>query len=199
MAISNYTELRAAVAAWTHRTDLTSVIPDFIALAEDEFNQRLRLAGQEAFDELTCTARLTDLPSDFLELRSAEYQGLPLTLIAYGTPEYLTIAQDGSTGTPRAYSLRGTQIELFPAPSSVTLNITYWAKVPALSDSNGTNFLLTLHPSLYLTAAKKWAAIYMRDAELASGMAQLLENLLVAAETADARKRHAGPLAVRVA
>jgi hypothetical protein len=34
MAITTYSELKTAVADWLNRADLTSVIPDFIALAK---------------------------------------------------------------------------------------------------------------------------------------------------------------------
>ena len=42
MALSTYTELKASVADWLNRTDLTSVIPDFIALAEAQIERTLR-------------------------------------------------------------------------------------------------------------------------------------------------------------
>ena len=47
MAISTYTELQTAVADWLHRTDMTSVIQDCVALAEERFNRRLRTRQQE--------------------------------------------------------------------------------------------------------------------------------------------------------
>ena len=34
MALTTYTELKTSVGDWLNRTDLTTVIPDFIALAE---------------------------------------------------------------------------------------------------------------------------------------------------------------------
>ena len=36
MALTTYTELKAAIADWLNRSDLTSQIPDFITLAEAE-------------------------------------------------------------------------------------------------------------------------------------------------------------------
>ena len=32
MALANYTDLQSSIAAWAHRSDLTAIIPDFIAL-----------------------------------------------------------------------------------------------------------------------------------------------------------------------
>ena len=48
MAISNYTELKTAVANWLDRDDLTDRIPEFIALAESRFNRLLRIRAMES-------------------------------------------------------------------------------------------------------------------------------------------------------
>ena len=42
MAITNYTELKSSLADWLNRSDLTTVIPDFITLAESQFNREIR-------------------------------------------------------------------------------------------------------------------------------------------------------------
>ena len=42
MAITTYSELKDAVGDWLNRDDLTSVIPNFIALAEAQFNRTIR-------------------------------------------------------------------------------------------------------------------------------------------------------------
>jgi hypothetical protein len=43
MAISTYAELQTAAANWLGRADLTSRIPEFVALAEAKFNRTLRI------------------------------------------------------------------------------------------------------------------------------------------------------------
>ena len=42
MSITTYAELKTAIASWLNRDDLTSVIPDFIALTEAALNRDLR-------------------------------------------------------------------------------------------------------------------------------------------------------------
>ena len=42
MAITNYTQLQSSIASWLLRDDLTAVIPDFITLAEAQFNREIR-------------------------------------------------------------------------------------------------------------------------------------------------------------
>ena len=43
MAISNYSELKAAIADWLNRSDLTDSIPDFIALAETRHKRDFKI------------------------------------------------------------------------------------------------------------------------------------------------------------
>ena len=42
MTITNYTNLKAAIADWLLRDDLTAVIPSFIALAETQMQREIR-------------------------------------------------------------------------------------------------------------------------------------------------------------
>jgi hypothetical protein len=47
MSISTYGELKAAVADWLNRTDLTARIPDFIQLAESDIFRFFSARGNE--------------------------------------------------------------------------------------------------------------------------------------------------------
>ena len=47
MALTTYAELKASIADFLNRDDLTSVIPDFITLAEADMNRGLRHWRQE--------------------------------------------------------------------------------------------------------------------------------------------------------
>ena len=48
MALSNYTGLKASIADFLNRDDLTAVIPDFITLAEAQINRDIRHFKMEA-------------------------------------------------------------------------------------------------------------------------------------------------------
>ena len=49
MALTNYTELKASLANWLNRSDLTTEIADdFIKLAEADFNSKLRVRSMMA-------------------------------------------------------------------------------------------------------------------------------------------------------
>ena len=47
MAISNYSELKAAIADWLDRSDLTDSIPDFITLAETRHRRDFKIRRME--------------------------------------------------------------------------------------------------------------------------------------------------------
>ena len=45
MALNNYANLKTSIANWLGRTDLVNDIPDFITLAENDFNAKFVSAG----------------------------------------------------------------------------------------------------------------------------------------------------------
>ena len=54
MAVSTYTELKASIANWLNRSDLTDEIADdFIKLTESDFNAKLRIRQMEQIDTIT--------------------------------------------------------------------------------------------------------------------------------------------------
>ena len=67
MAITTYSELKTAVANWLNRDDLTSNIPEFIALAEAAINDQVRHWRMEKRAETTLDAQFIGPPSDWLE------------------------------------------------------------------------------------------------------------------------------------
>ncbi len=196
----NYTELKAAVSDWAHRSDVASQVDTFIDLAEAEFNNRLRTVDQETVADLQCTARYTPLPADFAEMRAVEYNGAVLRNLAYVTPDYMAAWRASSpAGEPKAYSIRGTDLELIPTPDDVTVTLTYWATIPALSDANPTNWLLTAHPNMYICECLRQLSLYIKDDNGVARYANQLQGYWDALNKADQRKRHPGPMRVRAA
>ena len=57
-------------------------------------------------------------------------------------------------------------IEFAPTPDgSYTVQLTYYGKIDALSDSNTSNFLSTGYPDAYLYGSLKHASIYLMEDE----------------------------------
>lgn len=158
MALANYADLLSATAAWLNRgTDLDARIPDFIALAEAEFNRRLRTIEMEVRSTSTLTSDAVAVPADFLGLRSISIAN---TALEYVPPS--EIFEDTSTGgTPTRYTVTDGQFFFRPAPTSGTVSLDYYAKIPALTVSNTTNWLMTRWPDLYLFATCAQAEFYL--------------------------------------
>lgn len=158
MALSTYADLLSAVAAWLNRgSDLDARIPDFIKLAEAEFNRKLRTLEMEVTATSTLTGDAVAVPTDFLGLRSIKIDN---TSLEYVPPA--EVADDESTGGyPTRYSVVDGQFVFRPAPSSGDVEIAYYASIPALTVSNTTNWLMTRWPDLYLFAVCAQAEFYV--------------------------------------
>ena len=90
----------------------------------------------------------------------------PVTTLEYLTPEALNAKRAASTanGKPLFYTMIGTEIQVYPVPSGdYTAEMVYYSKIPSLSDSETTNWLLTLAPDIYLYGALMQSAPYLQD------------------------------------
>jgi hypothetical protein len=172
MAITTYSELQTAVANHLARTDLTSVIPDFISLAEARLSRELETRDQEKRAQATMTSgdEYIALPTDLREVREVKINLSPIKVLEYMSPTSLdTTYATGSSGTPQAYSIIGKEIKLRPVPdSSSTLEIVYVGSLSALSDSNTVNVMLTRHPDAYLMGSLVEAYQYLMDDQRAT-------------------------------
>lgn len=173
MAITNYSSLQASIADWLNRQDLSAVIPDFITMAEARFNRTLRTRDMIKRQTATTSNQFVPMPLDFLETYQLEMPpmttGLPYDNLRFISPDEASLLKAHSVvGSTRAYTIIDGQFELIPAPTgggTVTLTCTYYAKIPALSATNTTNWLLTKAPDLYLFAALAHAAPYLANDE----------------------------------
>jgi hypothetical protein len=108
MAVSTYTELKASIANWLNRTDLTDEIADdFIKLTEADFNAKLRIRQMEQIDTVTIDEETETVPTGFISVRSF-YLLLSSTKypLEYITPQNLFEIRGGSrTGRPRSYTI----------------------------------------------------------------------------------------------
>jgi hypothetical protein len=166
MAISTYSELQSAIADWLLRTDLTSVIPSFIDLAEAKFNRRIRDYRMVTRTSITVDAQYEDVPTDWLENVRFQLETSPITTLEYVTPDQAAEEErlHSSNGRPLFFTMIGEQFQIIPSPDTTySATLTYYAKIPALSDSNTTNWLLTTAPDLYLYGTLMEAAPYLDD------------------------------------
>lgn len=199
MALATYTDLQAAVASWLARSDLTTPIPDFIALCEAKLNRLLRCRQQEQRSTATATEYM-ELPTGFLELRNIQLNTSPKTVLEMVSPDEIDLDYSTVTGKPLVYCLLANQIQLGPAPDSTyTVEIDYYEVIPPLA-SNSTNWLLTAAPDIYLYGSLLEASIYMIDDPRVPGWNAAYTQVLQQLQSADRRARWSGSrLAVRPA
>ena len=178
MPITNYTELQSTIADFLNRDDLTAVIPTFITLAEAEFNRRLRHWRMENRATAEVDSQYSAIPADFLEpirlhLETSNYR--TLELMSQADMQSMRMRNSDTSGEPAYYALTQGEIELYPTPDATyDLEMNYYARIPALSGSNATNWLLTYFPDAYLYGALAHSAPYLgEDARMATWAALL--------------------------
>lgn len=195
MSISTYAELKAAVAAWPHRTDLTASIPDFILLAEKLFNRRLRVRQmEESLPATTISGTNTiTIPAGTLAVKNLWPVGYENVLLQPQTLEAV-VARKRTTGTPTMFAWQASTW-LFDGSGDVAG--TYYEEIPALSDSNTTNWLLTASPDLYLFASLAEAAFYVKDESRAGMWTERTSALIKELNGNSDRDTMGGPLVAR--
>ena len=196
MAISNYSELKSAIADWLDRTDLTDSIPDFITLAETRHRRDFKIRRMETrvTANTIVDSEYYTLPDNFVAMRNIQLNTNPKTSLEYLTPEQMDRIHAGSSkGKPKAYSIIGNNIQLRPIPDSAyQIEILYFKHFTPLSDSNTTNDMLTHHPDAYLYGALVEAEPYLQNdkrIQLWSAYYDRTKNDII---SSNERDRHSG-------
>lgn len=191
MALGTYAELASAIAAWLNRSDLTAQIPSFIALAEAEFNRKLRVMDMETRATAAAVDTPITLPDDCLGIKEVSLDGLKLNYLA----DILAEDQNAS-GPTRSYSVLDDAIYLYPAPSSGEVAITYYRQIPALTETNSSNWLLTRAPDLYLFACLMQAEFFGWNDERLGLIKSRVDEIIAQLQVDGIKRKHgAQPLA----
>lgn len=201
MPIGTFSELKAAVASWIKRSDLTASIPDFITLAEARFNRELRTRQQMTGTSLVCTPGTATiaLPAGWAEFISLKLANPSRVLVPRSVRAEAEAYIDTETGAPVSYAIQGSDIVLGPTPDlDYSIATVYYANVPALSDGAPTNWLLTAAPMLYLAAAMAEACPFVWNDERTQVWEGKYMAELESLRTADRRaSQSGGPMRVR--
>jgi hypothetical protein len=162
--ITNYATLQSTIADYLNRADLTSQIQTFIQFVEADLNTRLRNREMIVNATATSDGQFVALPPDWLEAINMMIVGgqSPLRYITPDEADTLIKAQTYTS--TRFYSMTTGVIELVPpAVDDITIDMVYYGKIPALSNANTTNWLLTKAPDVYLYGALSHAAPFLMD------------------------------------
>lgn len=183
MAITTYAELQTAVANYMHRSDLTSRIPEFIALFEAYANRKLRVRQMETSTDLTPADGEVALPADYLAWRRATWAGDTRVELEYVHPSWLQAAYPTTpAGTPAHFTVEGSTLKVRPT-SATTIEFDYYQKIPALSGT--VNWLFSANPDIYLAGTLMEGFGYAQDLEAAMAWGARRDGMIAELEALD--------------
>ena len=178
----DYADLRVAVMDSVKDTTAIDVMDRMVEQAEVGFNRRLRCRQQITETTGTAASGVLALPAGYVELIGV-YDAQGYEYLAQPLQELRTVQQRGYFGISAAGII---------VPVDEALTVQYYAPIPTITaTAGGTNWLLLAHPMLYLYGTVLECAKHLRDAELASATAQLLEGEYMAVHEIDQRQRYA--------
>lgn len=171
MPITNFAELGTAISDFMEFGGATEDTANLITLCEATLNRVVRHHRMIERSTATLDTRLFPVPTDWLEtLRfsitapSSAIRTLELASLDALFDERMADADRASV--PRLYAHVGQEFEVWPQPDGeYTAELLYYQKIPALSVSNTTNWLLTLAPDVYLYGALISGHAYVVDDE----------------------------------
>lgn len=188
MAVDTYDKLQSALADQINRDDLSvdvtayspatidSAIKRFIARAENMIERDLNSRGGHKSMETVTTSLSTTggtqtltLPTDFLSSRTfaLSLAGSTKVLTFLDTTSLFNLYPSTVSGEPEAFTIVGTNTAyLRPVPDGVySTLLIYTAKLPRLSSTQTTNWLLTNHEDIYIHACMIHSGLYLENDE----------------------------------
>ena len=196
MALTTYDELKDSIADFLNRDDLTSVIPDFITLAEADMNRGLRHWRQEKRSTAEIDTQYSAIPADFMEairFYITSNDTSPLELISQSEMVDRRYRSGDTSGKPAYYAVTAGEIEVYPTPDGTyDAELYYYSRITALSASNTSNWVLEYHPDLYLYGSLIHSAFYLKDDQRVQGWASLYQAALDRANMESEKSKFGG-------
>ena len=206
--MTTYSQLKADIANYTARNDLTSPIVAAIRIAEAEIFRVVRILEQETDATLTFNSGNSfadDLPTGYLGFKSLYVAGSSNPRVSYVPPQTFhvldNLPDDAFAEFSRSdylYTIESNKVKIdvpSGATSEVTFNVVYHKRQTALSDSNTTNDILTDHYDLYLMGGLKEVWDYVDEQEMVDKYSRRFDKIVAQIMDHEAdRRRPAGPL-----
>lgn len=197
--ITDYASLQSAIADYLGRSDLTTQITLFINQGESRIYRNLRVAAMEKALSLTVAADGTAaVPADYLEMREAyllDTNDVPYQPLERATPFWVrqNFNATNNAGDPYYYAREGANFIFAPWQSQNTsIAGIYYARLPALSGNNTTNWLTTINPDLIMVAAMLEASTYLADTTAVQYWDARFQSVMQDVQEADKRERLSG-------
>lgn len=167
----DYTQLQSNIVAFSKRSDLASLVPTFVALAEAKINTKVRMRAMRSVlsQAMPAGTASISIPAGCVEVQDvsiqvdADSRPQPLSYIA---PTMWRPETSSDGGTPTKYTVRDAiYFNRTNAEDIANITANYLAGFDIATDD--TNALLTAHPQVYLYAALSELFLYVFDEQRA--------------------------------
>lgn len=186
--ITDYDGLKQAVTDRLTKSLSLFNVDLCIQETEARINRTVRHLEMETEAIATLSAATLSWPLDFGGLRFMEVTSVtPNVLITQVSPGKLAELNSTAVGTPVFYSMEAEVFRFWPSPTSsasYTLRITYYKKVPSLTELTPTNWFLTDYPDVYISGVcwracmtlQDWERAQVFKAEFAEGLSEIRDD-----------------------
>lgn len=209
MGLNTYSELKASIADYLDRPELTNQIDDFIDLAEARHKREFRIRemlirSQAVIDSSATNPRFLALPTGFIQmlvfrlLTDEDGNDLEDNVLEEVALSELTRLRLSEVRRPKFFAVHEEFEFDVPPDQDYTVETVYYGEPTPLSDVDPVNALLTRAPDAYLYGALIAATPFILHDERLSMWSDLYGATRDALNKAERRSRHNGPLVARV-
>lgn len=198
--VTTYATLQTHVADTLNRTDLTSVLPNFVQQFEGKAKSDHRLRKLADRATFSVSADGASLPSDFYSLESWYHDGAtyfgPIGIV---NPDQIGRLKGsyGDTGVPQYAAIVDGKVRFAPEPDATySTKMTYWRTITDLSAANTTNWLLTAAPDIYIYGSLVEANHYLKDWQAKAEAQAALEERIEAFHNATTDAQWGGSIQI---
>jgi hypothetical protein len=208
--ITNYGQLIEAITTYADRTDLATIIPTFIGLAEKKIFRELRTPSLEKkvyFDAIEDGTYKFALPPRLLEIKNVRTKAIPPAGITNENEtdgisiEFKPVSLFYNPETPDGCYTREIGNIWFKGaiPKGQRITILYYEDLSGLNDPDDTNLVLLRNWDLYLYGALAELPLYLMDEQrIAIWKAMFAESMQSANAYAKAMDWKSSPTQLRM-
>lgn len=174
-------------------------LPTLIRLAEYRLDRMLTVPQREFSTDLTTEAgtQFVALPVHTRQFRAVRLDTDPQVALEAVGLDHLNRWYDGS-GQPKVYAFANESLYFGPTPDAAyTVNVTYMTRIPPLSPTNQTNWLLSQHADAYVYAVLVQAEGFIGDDARIAMFKAALDETILEINAQGNRYRNAGPIRLR--
>ena len=199
--IETYDGLQAYITAHLELDAETSAqLPTLIRKAEYRLNRMVLAPERETSVSVTtvATEQAVALPVDYRQMRTARLVADDGLVLEPVTLNVLHSEYTDNTGKPKVYAISEQSLQFGPVPDAAyTITLTYTAKLPALSTTNTTNWLLSENADAYVYAVLWQTAAWLEDIEAATAFRAEMFTIIEEINAQGNRYRNASPMRLR--